>query len=242
MKSEQNSENLVNPAYPKHVALIVDGNRRWAKEKGFPTFEGHRKGIDALEKVLDTARGLGVRCVTAWVFSTENWARTEDEVKYLFGLFRSSLNKYRDKCLKEKIRFVHIGRKDRIEPDIIKALENLENDTIDFTEYTFALAMDYGGHDELIRTISKISEKGLPLTEENIENNLDTAGLPKIDFIIRTSGEQRLSGFMSWQSAYAELYFPNVYFPDFTPEEFKKALDNYAKRDRRFGGDSKTKK
>lgn len=242
MVKETHQSQEQNIDYPKHIALIVDGNRRWAKKKGLPTFEGHRKGVEAVEKVLDTAKEHGVKCVTAWVFSTENWARSKDEVEYLFGLFKSSIEKYKKKCIEEKIRFVHLGRKDRFDQDIRKSLEELEETTKDFTNHTFALAMDYGGHDELVRTLKKLKEKGLEPTEENIENNLDTAGLPKIDFIIRTSGEQRLSGFMSWQSAYAELYFPEVCFPDFSPEELKKALDNYANRERRFGGDSKKSK
>ena len=238
MKSEED-KNLIN--YPKHIAVIVDGNRRWAKQRNLPTFEGHRKGVDALENILDAAKEKGIKCVTAWVFSTENWKRSQEEVTYLFGLFRTFTDKYKKKCLDEKIRFVHIGRKDRIDPDIRKSLEELEQLSKDFTEYTFALALDYGGHDELIRTFNKINEKGLEVTTENIEKNLDTASLPPVDLIIRTSGEQRLSGFLSWQCAYSEFYFTKTTFPDFTPEELKKALDDYAQRERRFGGDSKGK-
>jgi undecaprenyl diphosphate synthase len=227
--------------YPKHIAFIVDGNRRWAEARGLPTLEGHRKGVEALERVLDAARERGIKCASAWVFSTENWTRSKDEVTYLFGLFRSFADKYKKKCMEEKIRFVHLGRKDRIEGDIKKVIEDLEESTKDFTDYTFALALDYGGHDELIRTLTKLKDKGLEITKENIEANLDTTSLPPVDLIIRTSGEQRLSGFLSWQCAYSELYFPKVTFPDFTPEELDKALEDYSQRERRFGGDSKTK-
>jgi undecaprenyl diphosphate synthase len=227
--------------YPKHIALIVDGNRRWAKRRGLPTLEGHRKGMEMLEKVLDTAKEHGVECVTLWVFSTENWKRSKDEVEYLFGLFRTFFEKYKKKCIENKVRFVHLGRKDRIDPDIRKSIESLENETKDFKNNTIALALDYGGHDELIRTINKLMTFNLEITQENIENNLDTASLPPVDLIIRTSGEKRLSGFLSWQCAYSELYFTDKTFPEFTPEELKIALDDFAQRERRFGGESKGK-
>jgi undecaprenyl diphosphate synthase len=236
-------EDLNKPAknnYPNHIALIVDGNRRWARKRGLPAFEGHRRGIKAVEKVLDVAKKYGVKCVTLWVFSTENWKRSKDEVGYLFGLFRTFFDKYKKKCLKEKVRFVHIGRKDRIDLDIRKSIEELEELTKNFTENTIALALDYGGHDELIRTINKLNKTGLEITLENIEKNLDTASLPPVDLIIRTSGEQRLSGFLSWQCAYSELYFTDKTFPEFGPNELKKALDDFAHRERRFGGDSKS--
>jgi len=234
---ENNNDQIKN--YPKHVALIVDGNRRWAKRRGLPTLEGHRKGFEALETIVDSAKDMGIKCITAWVFSTENWTRSKDEVTYLFDLFRNIAEKYAKKFIENKTRFIHLGRKDRIDEDIRKVIEDLEEKTKDFTDYTFGLAMDYGGHDELIRTMKKLQDKGLEITKENIERNLDTASMPPVDLIVRTSGEQRLSGFLSWQSAYAEFLFPKVTFPDFTPEEFKLALEDFSHRERRFGGDSK---
>jgi undecaprenyl diphosphate synthase len=236
-------EDLNKPAknnYPKHIAIILDGNRRWAKKRGFPAFEGHRRSAELLDKLLNEAKKYGVECVTLWAFSTENWKRSKDEVEYMFGLFRTFFDKYKKKCLKEKVRFVHIGRKDRIDLDIRKSIEELEELTKNFTENTIALALDYGGHDELIRTINKLNKTGLKITPENIEKNLDTSSLPPVDLIIRTSGEQRLSGFLSWQCAYSELYFTDKTFPEFTPNELKKALDDFAHRERRFGGDSKS--
>ena len=228
-------------SYPKHIALILDGNRRWAKRKGLPTFEGHRRSSEILEKVLDAAKEYGVECVTLWAFSTENWKRSKDEVEYLFSLFRSFFDKYKKKCIENEVRFVHLGRKDRIDSDIKLAIEDLEEVTKDFKKNIIALALDYGGHDELIRTINKLNDIGLKITQENIEKNLDTSSLPPVDLIIRTSGEKRLSGFLSWQCAYSELYFTDKTFPEFTPEELKIALDDYAQRERRFGGDSKAK-
>jgi len=224
---------------PVHVAIIPDGNRRWAKEKGLPALEGHRRGADNFEKLLYAARDLGVKYITGWFFSTENWRRTEEENKYLFDLARNIAQRFRNKFIKEKIRFVHLGRKDRIPPDVAEILSKLEEDTKDFTDLTVCVAMDYGGHDELLRTIKKIQDGGLEINEQTIEEHLDTRGIPAPDLIIRTSGEQRLSGFMSWQSAYAEFYFPKCYFPDFGPEKFKKAIKDFSNRERRFGGDSK---
>lgn len=221
-----------------HIAIIPDGNRRWAKQKGLPPFEGHRRGAENFERLLNTSRDLGIKYFTSWAFSTENWKRTEEENKFLFDLAREFIKRYKQKFLSEKVRFIHIGRKDRIPPDIIAALNNMEEETKKFDGFTTLIGMDYGGHDELLRALDKIKKAGLEITTETIEANLDTHDIPAPDLIIRTSGEQRLSGFMSWQSEYSELYFPTEYFPDFGPEELKKAVDNFCKRDRRFGGNT----
>ncbi|OGC78207.1 di-trans,poly-cis-decaprenylcistransferase [candidate division WWE3 bacterium RIFOXYD1_FULL_39_9] len=224
-----------------HVAIIPDGNRRWAKEKGLPTLEGHRRGAENFERLLNASRDMGIKYFTSWAFSTENWKRTEEENAYLFNLAREFTKKYKQKFISEKVRFVHLGRKDRIPADIVQILNEMEEETKHFTGFTAAIGMDYGGHDELLRTIKRLNELGLEVTEENIEKNLDTKGIPAPDLIIRTSGEKRLSGFMSWQSAYSEFYFPNEYFPDFGPAELKKAVDDFMSRDRRFGGDTPQK-
>lgn len=229
-------ENQPKEVIPQHVAIIMDGNRRWAKEKGLPAFEGHRKGADAFEKLIEKAKDLGIKCLSTWAFSTENWKRSKEEVDALFSLIESALEKYGNRCIKEKVRFLHIGRKDRIPAKLRNAIEKLEKKTEEFTNSTLVLAIDYGGHDEIIRTIEKLNNKGLEITPENIESNLDTANLPQIDYIIRTGGETRLSGFMSWQSAYAELYFTDTYFPAFSPEKFEEAIKEFSNRERRFGG------
>lgn len=231
--------NNNNTAPITHIAIIPDGNRRWAKSKGLPTLEGHRRGAENFEKLLYTTRSLGIKYCSWWAFSTENWKRTEEENKYLFGLAREYAKNYKKKFLNEKTRFIHIGRKDRIPADIVEVLNEIEDETKEFTGFTVLIGLDYGGHDELIRTIKKLEAYNLEITEENISRNLDTKDVPPPDLIIRTSGEQRLSGFMSWQCAYSEFYFPTTYFPDFGPEELKKAVEDFAKRDRRFGGDSK---
>ncbi len=221
---------------PKHVAIIMDGNRRWAKKRGLPAFEGHRRGAAAFEKLIEKAGDMGIKCLSAWAFSTENWNRSKDEIDALFSLLNEMLSKYAKRCEKEKVRFVHIGRKDRIPSNLKNAIEKLEEDTKAFEKSTLVLAIDYGGHDELIRTFEKIKKNGLEFTPENIEKNLDTAEIPQIDYIIRTGGETRLSGFMSWQSAYAELYFTDTHFPAFTPEKFEEAINEFSRRERRFGG------
>ncbi|MBW6441517.1 di-trans,poly-cis-decaprenylcistransferase [Patescibacteria group bacterium] len=232
MKKDKHEKDIL----PEHVAIIMDGNRRWAKKRGLPAFEGHRRGALAFEKLVDKARKMGIKCLSTWAFSTENWKRSQEEVDRLFSLIEEMARKYEDKCGKEKVRFVHIGRKDRIPQTLRDLILKAEEDTKDFTEFTIVLALDYGGHDELLRSIEKIQGKGLKITPENIEKNLDTTSLPQIDYIIRTGGEQRLSGFMSWQCAYAELFFTDTYFPAFSPKKFEESIKEYSRRERRFGG------
>lgn len=224
---------------PNHIAIIPDGNRRWAKQHGLPTLLGHKRGSENFDTLLITAQSLGVKCVSAWAFSTENWKRDSEEVTYLFDLARELVRRYHDRCLKDQMRFIHLGRKDRIPKDILDTIESLEEETKSFTNLIVAIGIDYGGHDEIVRTISKLKLLNMDITTDNIESHLDTAELPQIDLIIRTGGEKRLSGFMSWQSEYAELYFSDRLFPDFTAEELTKALNDYGNRDRRFGGNSK---
>jgi undecaprenyl diphosphate synthase len=223
---------------PKHIAIIPDGNRRWAKKRGLPTLEGHRQGALNFEKLLDKAKDLGVTAVTGWFFSTENWRRTEEENKYLFDLARQLTKQYKEKVLREGIRFVHLGRKDRIPADIVAELNELEEKTKHLTHFVVGVAMDYGGHDELLRTLQKLKDQNLEVNTTNIESNLDTKDMPMPDLIIRTGGEKRLSGFMSWQAEYAELYFAPEYFPDFSPKHLEEAIKNFGERDRRFGGNS----
>jgi undecaprenyl diphosphate synthase len=232
VRNEENNEKTL----PKHVAIIMDGNRRWAREKGLPDVEGHRQGAVAFEKLVNKARDIGIKCISAWAFSTENWKRSEEEISALFNIIEDMAKKYKDKCGKENVRFVHIGRKDRIPESLRQLIEQAEEETKQFNDFIITLAIDYGGHDELLRTIEKIKKENKEITPEEIENNLDTASIPRIDYIIRTGGEKRLSGFMSWQCAYAELYFTDTYFPAFTPERFEDAIEEFSKRERRFGG------
>ncbi len=224
---------------PRHVAIIADGNRRWAKEKGLTSIQGYRQSAKTFDEIVQTLSELKVECLTIWIFSTENWNRDNTEISNVFNLAREYTSYYKKKCLENKIRFIHLGRKDRLPQDLVESLIEIEDKTKDYTSFTIAVAMDYGGHDEIIRTVNKLKDQNLDITEEAIENNLDTKILPRVDLIIRPGGEQRLSGFLSWQCAYAELYFTKKYFPDLNKEELNIAIKDYSARERRFGGDSK---
>ncbi|MBD3366349.1 di-trans,poly-cis-decaprenylcistransferase [candidate division WWE3 bacterium] len=245
---------------PKHVAIIPDGNRRWAHSRNLPTLRGHTKGFQAANAVIRQARDLGIHTFTLWAFSTENWNRSETEVNYLMRLYEENISKNLEEALKSEARIVHLGRKDRIPGGLQEILKEAEQKTAHFTKHILNIALDYGGHDEILRAVTKATKdiesgKLTPqeLTQEvakykgkypiyKFADYLDTAGqpYPYPDLIIRTSGEQRLSGYLSWQSAYSEFYFADVHMPDFKEAEFKKALIDFAGRERRFGGNAKS--
>ena len=231
-------DTTANIEIPKHIAIISDGNRRWAKAHMLPSLMGHKRGVDTYDMLIAKAKNMGIKVLTGWAFSTENWKRSKDEIDGLFNLVKTYAQKFKEKCIKEQIRFIHIGRKDRLPDFLVNEIVEMEEKTKDFTSFTFVAAIDYGGHDELVRATKKVLANNLPLTEENIEACLDTAGLPPVDLIIRTGGEKRLSGYLPWQSAYAELLFVDKYLPDFTPEDFETAVMDFARRDRRFGGNT----
>lgn len=225
---------------PLHVAIIPDGNRRWAKEKGLPAFEGHRKGAERLNELAETAKKLNIKVATFWAFSTENWNRSKEEVGMLMKLFERVFKTYIKKLIKNSIRFIHLGRKDRIPVTLRNLIKEAEEKTRKFQEHYFALALDYGGCDEIIRAVKKMGETHVPfknLTKEHFGQFLDTKELPypNPDLIIRTGGEMRTSGFLIWQSEYAEFISVPKYFPDFTGNDLKNCIKEYAKRQRRFG-------
>lgn len=223
---------------PQHIAIIPDGNRRWAKERGLKPMEGHRKGTEQLRDLLEYGKSVGVKYMTLWGFSTENWERTEEEVGFLMKLGALLLKKEAKYFHKNKIRFVHFGRKDRLPQSVMKEIKGLEEETKDYNELQVALAADYGGQDEIIRAVKKLCEDNIKvedITPDLFESKLDTYGTPPPDLIIRTSGEKRLFGYLPWQSVYAELYFTDVYFPDFGVEELKLALEDFSARSRRYG-------
>ena len=225
---------------PNHIAIIPDGNRRWAREHGLPTLEGHRKGFNVGVKIARYIRSLGIHTLTVWAFSTENFNRTQEEVSYLMRLYEKMLDKFLSEALKDNVRIIHLGRKDRIPKSLLKKIENVEQKTRDNTKYILNIALDYGGRDEVLRAIKKIGNWKLEignLTEENFPKFLDTAGqpYPDPDLIIRTSGEMRTSGLMIWQAAYSEYYFLDKHFPDLTEKDIDNALEEFAKRQRRFG-------
>jgi undecaprenyl diphosphate synthase len=223
-----------------HIAVIPDGNRRWAKEQGLPTFEGHRCGFDQASQLIKKARDLGIRIFTLWAFSTENWQRSTEEVNYLMNLYEIMIDKNLAEALKNNTRIIHIGRKDRLNENLKKKIINAEEKTKNLNQYFLVIALDYGGRDEVIRAMKKVQSSNVKvqnLNEKIFEQFLDTKDLPQPnpDLIIRTSGEQRMSGLMIWQAAYAEYIFSNKYFPDFTPDDLEKCLEEFNHRQRRFG-------
>lgn len=223
---------------PKHVAIIPDGNRRWAKEKGLPTLEGHRQGFEAAKKIAKKARDLGVTILTMWAFSTENWNRSKEEVGYLMKLFETLIDDNLKEALEDKVRLIHLGRKDRISDGLRKKIIDAEEQTKQYDDKYLCIALDYGGHDEILRAMQKIHEEGKnTVNDEEMYKYLDTNKLPhpNIDLIIRTSGEMRTSGFFIWQAAYAEYIFIKQHFPAFTPEIFEECIKEYSQRQRRFG-------
>ena len=228
---------------PEHVAIILDGNGRWAKAKGMPRNFGHAQGSKNVERICEEAYKMGIQYLTVYAFSTENWKRSEEEVSGLMTLLRN----YMKTCLKtaEKNRMCVrvIGEKSKLAEDIQNRIAELEEATKNNDGLHFTIALNYGSRDEITRAINHIyqdMESGVltkaPVTEEMISNYLDTKGLPDPDLLIRTSGELRLSNFLLWQLAYTEFYFADVHWPDFTKEELEKAVAHYNKRDRRFGG------
>ncbi|MDP1695996.1 MAG: polyprenyl diphosphate synthase [archaeon] len=226
---------------PVHIAIIPDGNRRWAKEKGMIGSMGHYKSgnKDNIKELFDEARKWGVKYLSLWGFSTENWTRDEKETKAIFDLILKSVDEFKENAEKNKIRFRHFGRKDRLPKNLRKALKDLEEETKEYDNFNVQLFLDYGGRDEVLRAINRLIKNGIKkVDEKTFSMHLDTAGIPDPDFIIRTSGEKRISGLMPWQSVYAEYYFTSVHFPDFDAKELRKAIEDFGRRDRRFGGDT----
>lgn len=221
---------------PKHVALIMDGNRRWATHNSLPQFEGHRRGESAIEPIIDRSIDLGIKYLTFWAFSTENWNRQPTEVKFLLNLYRHNLDRHVDRFHKKNVKLNIIGNLEHFPRDIVQKTENWIRKTSHNSKITVNIALGYGGRDEIIRAIKKIPSKNLStLTAEKFSTYLDTASQPDPDLLIRTGGEVRLSGFLLWQLEYAELYFTDVFWPDFTPNEFNKAIKFFKDRNRRFG-------
>ena len=218
---------------PKHIAIIPDGNRRWARKNNLPTFEGHRKGFDAIIGIARKSREMGIKILTVWAFSTENWNRSKSEIKYLMELYQIMIDKHLKEALKNKIRIVHLGRKDRLSPTLMNKIINAENKTKDFSDYYMCIALDYGGRDEILRA----AKKGNIIDTNNMDSKLDTSVIPykDPDLVIRTGGEKRLSGFMLWQIAYSELMFVDKLLPDFSPDDFEECIKKYSQRNRRFG-------
>lgn len=223
---------------PKHVGFIVDGNRRWARERNLPTLEGHRKGFNKVEKVATKMIEEGCEFVSFYLFSTENWDRSEEEVSYLMDLLRHNVKKLQKKFIKEDIRCVVMGRSEPAPEDLLEALKMLEEKTQNGKKGTVCICFNYGGQWEIADAVSKIIEAKIDaskITPETVGKFLYHPEVPPCDLIVRTSGEERISGFQLWRASYSEFLFLKKYFPAMTEKDCDKILENFANRSRRFG-------
>ena len=227
---------------PNHVALIVDGNGRWATERGMNRSEGHKQGFLNLKKLTAYIFSKDIHYISAYLFSTENFKRSKAEVSFIMGLLTNQLKDILNFCHEEKIKAVFSGRKENLSDKVLKAMQEIEEETKMYEEKTFNICFNYGGHAEIVDATKKIvndvqnGKLDINNLDENNYSKYLYQDMPPVDLMIRTSGEQRLSNFMLWQNSYAEFYFPKTYFPDFDEKEFDKAILEYTKRDRRFGG------
>ena len=228
---------------PKHIAIIMDGNRRWAKAKGMPGTSGHKEGAKVLETISRYANKIGIKYMTVYAFSTENWKRTDDEVNLLMTLFESYLNNYSKKAVEENIKVNVIGTRHGLSDKLIKSIDECEQLTKNCTGLNFNVAINYGSREEITNAVREIAKqvkeekvKIEDITEETITNNLYTSHAPDPDLVIRTSGELRLSNFLMWQLAYAEFLFVDKNWPEFTENDLDLAIEEYYKRNRKYGG------
>ena len=218
----------------RHVAIIMDGNGRWAKRRGLPRAMGHKRGVEAVRKLVRSLEGTGIECLTLYAFSSENWKRPEEEVSDLMNLMRSFIRSDLEEFVANGVRLKIVGDWRSLDPDIVAMLEDALERTRGGTR-TVAVALNYGSQQEIAGAARAAAQEG-EITPEAIERHLFTADLPPVDLLIRTSGEVRLSNFLLWQMAYAEMIFVDTLWPDFGPEDLRKALDVFAKRERRYGG------
>lgn len=225
---------------PDHLAIIPDGNRRWARARGLHTLQGHKKGFERAVELARAARSMGIHTVTLWGFSTENWDRTEEEIGYLMKLYEKLIDDYLKEAKKEGVRIVHLGRRDRLPASLLKKIDYAQEKTALNQKHIMNVAIDYGGHDDIIRATQQMIKDGVKPENVNkklLESYLDTRNqpYPYVDLLIRTSGEQRTSGLLLWQMEYAEMYWEPDHLPDFTPEKLRSAILDYSRRRRRFG-------
>jgi undecaprenyl diphosphate synthase len=229
--------DLSKENHPKHVAIIMDGNGRWAKKQGKKRMFGHEKGAEVAEKIIEYASNSGVRYLTLYTFSTENWKRPEEEVNFLFKLFIKYLESRMKKIISKGVRMRFSGRIDKMPEDIQNAIKKIEEKSKNNDKLDLIMAMNYGARQEITDSVNKLLSDGKKeITINDIQNYLYLPDVPDVDLLIRTSGEKRISNFLLWQIAYSELYFTDVLWPDFDEKEFDKALSEYARRERRFGG------
>lgn len=221
---------------PVHVGIFMDGNGRWASKRGLPRSEGHREGLKAAKRIVKAAAEMGIKVVTLYTFSTENWKRTADEVGFLMALIRNHLSAEFDFYRENEIKVVHSGDPEGLPRDVRAEIERVQADTASFHRLTVNLAINYGGRDEIARAARRLAGRGEAITEASLSGAMDRPELPDADLIIRPGGEMRLSNFLLWESAYAELIFSPILWPDYSAEDFAAHIAEYQARDRRFGG------
>lgn len=224
-----------NKKIPAHIAIIMDGNGRWAKSKNKPRVFGHKAGAETLRKIVTYCKKIGVKYLTVYAFSTENWKRSKEEIEALMFLFKGYINSERKTLLENKVKFIVSGRKEGVSKSLLEAIDSLEKITSKDYEMTLNIAFNYGGRSEIIDAFNKASEMGEKITEDNFNKFLYNQ-LPDPDLLIRTGGEFRVSNFLLWQIAYSEIYVTDVYWPDFNEEILDKAIEDFSERERRFGG------
>lgn len=234
----QSAQASDNKQTPLHIGIIMDGNGRWAQKRGLARTAGHKEGLETAKKIVKACANAGIKYVTLYTFSTENWKRAQEEVGYLMGLIKGHLRSEFEFYKANGIRIEHLGDLKGLPEDVQTEIINAKEETKNFTGLTVVLAINYGGRDEIIRSVKKIIEKQFDsdsLTEKSISDNFDIPELPDVDFLIRTGGEKRLSNFLLWHSAYAELCFTDTLWPDYTEDELIENLNEFYKRTRRFG-------
>ncbi|MBS7311450.1 MAG: di-trans,poly-cis-decaprenylcistransferase [Treponema sp.] len=234
----QSAQASDNKQPPLHIGIIMDGNGRWAQKRGLARTAGHKEGLETAKKIVKACANAGIKYVTLYTFSTENWKRAQEEVGYLMGLIKGHLRSEFEFYKANGIRIEHLGDLKGLPEDVQTEIINAKEETKNFTGLTVVLAINYGGRDEIIRSVKKIIEKQFDsdsLTEKSISDNFDIPELPDVDFLIRTGGEKRLSNFLLWHSAYAELCFTDTLWPDYTEDELIENLNEFYKRTRRFG-------
>ncbi|MGM0437462.1 MAG: isoprenyl transferase [Bacillota bacterium] len=223
---------------PKHVAIIMDGNGRWAQNKGLPRRKGHQEGVNTLKKIAKKAGEMGIDFLTVYAFSTENWKRPKKEVNFLFNLFENTIKNELDELKKNNVHINVIGRKKSLPSNLIKQIDYLEKKTAKEEDLVLNIAFNYGGRAEIVDSTKKIITKKIKsneLDEKKFSSNLYLSNIPDVELLIRTGGEKRLSNFLLWELAYAELYFTDIFWPDFSEEDLKDALKEFNQRNRRFG-------
>lgn len=228
--------SILNPNLPKHIAIIMDGNGRWAKERGLKRTAGHEEGARVVRNITIHCAKIGIKYLTLYAFSTENWTRPKLEVEFLMKLLEKYLKNELNTLLENSIRFKAIGDLSKFPKSLQNIIKEIEEKTAKNSALTQVLALNYGSKDEIIRAIKKLNEKNLEVNEQNFEACLDTYFMPNVDLLIRTSGEVRLSNYLLWQNAYAEMFFTSTLWPDFKADELDDILSDFTKRERRFGG------